>query len=325
MFKLPDQIPTRRDTAQEWADYAEFKSLQNSQVSLLQISRSSKLIGDEISVVGIEDESDQYISKVDEIATEVKSRTLYTNNRYPFALIRNDYVLQYQPRGDVYDLVYRFLLLTTRVNMSSDKKQGGIDGALLFEHLSAAVAKNYFGANAEVEIIGTSKEERTGFRKKLKQIVEKMGEGGSIHEHKGYKPQDDSVDIIVWKGFSDNKPSKVIALGQCKTGTSWQNETSQLNPQTFCKTWFTSQPIITPLNMFFTAQYFPDEKWRPLAYRGGLVFDRHRIMDYLPNEIEKALIKKIKTWCSAVEQTYNLNSLLTSESSTAQPTIVSKT
>lgn len=306
MFKLPDQIPTKRDTAQEWTDYAEFKSLENIQVSLLDIGKASKLIEDEVAIGGIEDETDQYIAKVDEIATEVKSRTIYTNRRYPFSLIQSDYVLKYTPSGDIHDFVYKFLLLTTRLNMSSDKMQGGVDGALLFEHLSAVVAKNYFGVKAEVAIIGTSKEKRIGFRKKLEEIVMKMGEGGKIHENKGYKPQDDSVDVIVWKGFSDSKPSKLIALGQCKTGTTWQDQVSQLTPLTFCKTWFSNQPVITPLNMFFTAQYFPNEKWMPLAYRGGLVFDRHRIMDYLPDDLEKELVTKIKTWCTAVGKIYNL-------------------
>lgn len=310
MFKLPDQIPTKRDTAQEWADYAEFKSFENKLVPLISLNKASKLSEDEIAVAGIEDESDHYINKVDEIAAEIKNRTQFTNSRYPFSLVQKDYVLQYTPDHSISDLVYKFLLLSTRVNMKLDKIQDGIDGTLLFEHLSAAIAKNYFGMNAEVEIIGTSKDERIGFREKLKQIVSKMGEGGEIHEHTGYRPQDDSIDIIVWKGFSDNKPSKMIAFGQCKTGTNWQDSTRQLNSQTFCSTWFKSQPIITPLNMFFTAQYFPHDKWLPLAYRAGLIFDRHRIMDYLPEILDPILVQKMKTWCSSLEKRYNLISLV---------------
>ncbi|MDY0084206.1 MAG: hypothetical protein RBR74_13565, partial [Ignavibacteriaceae bacterium] len=91
----------------------------------------------------------------------------------------------------------------------------------------------------------------------------------------------------------------------CKTGTSWKDKLSELDPQTFCNTWFTSQPILLPVKMFFCAQYFHNEIWEGKAYTAGLIFDRFRIMDYLPSDIDNELIEEIKAWNSSAQSLYS--------------------
>lgn len=304
MFKLPDGIPTLKTSSQEWADYAEYKAIKHGSISLLALIKAPLMVADELLTNGIEDETDKFINKVDEIASEIKRRATITRNQYPFTLTNQGYTLLYNQSDESYNLVYRFLLFCTRLKMKSEKIQNGIDGTQLFEKLSAEIALSFFGNNTSVDILGTSKSNVGGFREKLLDIVRRMGEGGQIHPNEGFRPQDDNIDVIAWKGFSDKQASQIIAFGQCKTGTSWQNILSELNSEAFCKTWFTEQPVLTPIRMFFCSQYFPREIWRPRANEAGLVFDRFRIIDYLPNPIDNELKGHLKNWCMAAESLY---------------------
>lgn len=304
MFKLPNGIPTFKNSAQEWADYAEFNALISGKINFFHLTKPSRIISDEELVNGTEDETDKYQNTVDEIAAEIRYRMEVGQSLYPFEIEDNDYSLTWRPKGTESDIIYPYLLLATRANMGKDRIKDGIDGSLLFEHLCSEVAKNYFGPRAEVDILGTSKEDVKSFREKLKDITSAIGEGGPIHENHGHKPQDDNVDVIVWKGFKDKQPSKMIAFGQCKTGTSWVDRLSELNTEAFCKTWFTRQPVLTPVRMFFTAQDFPREIFRVRANEAGLVFDRFRILDYIPEEIAPKLLAEIKTWTESIKEFY---------------------
>lgn len=304
MFKLPDGIPTLRASSQEWADYAEYKALKKGKVSLLDLIKIPLIISDELTINGTEDDTDKFINKVDEIATEVKNRILHTRNQYPFELLNQDYTLSFIKNDSLFCWIYRFLLLSTRLNMTNYKIQNGLDGTQLFESLSAEITLSFFGENSNVDILGTSNADVGGFREKLSHISKRMGEGGQIQRNEGFQPQDDNVDVIAWKGFSDKKASQIVAFGQCKTGTSWQNRLSELNVDAFCKTWFSQQPVLTPTRMFFCAQYFPKEIWRQRANEAGLVFDRFRIIDYLPKKIDKSLLDNIKSWSSSAENLF---------------------
>lgn len=130
-----------------------------------------------------------------------------------------------------------------------------------------------------------------------------MGEGGSIHPNEGHRPQDANVDVVVWKGFADRRASQMIALGQCKTGTSWSETLCELNTGAFCKTWFTRQPVLASVRLFFCAQYFSRNIWDVRAYEAGLVFDRYWIMEYLPETIDDVLLIRIKRWTDAALET----------------------
>jgi hypothetical protein len=303
MFKIPDKIPTRRSSAQEWADYAEFKSIINqSPISLRVLIKNPLLISDETDNEGAQDETDRFIAFVDDISSEINYRISISNGGYPFILTNNDYVLEYNSTGNQYDIIYKYLLLATRHKMTTTNRiQNGIDGALLFESLSAEVARNFFGNRAEVDVFGTSRSNEGGFREKLTNTFRRVGEGGALRTHPAYRPQDDKVDVIVWKGFSDLRTSKMIGLGQCKTGTSWQANTGELNVSSFCKTWFTESIVVDPLKMFFTAQDFPREIWDARAYQAGLVFDRFRIIDYLPDPLDPNLLNDIAEWTAGAE------------------------
>jgi hypothetical protein len=56
--------------------------------------------------------------------------------------------------------------------------------------------------------------------------------------------------------------------------------------------------------MFFTAQYFPRDIFIVRANEAGLVFDRFRILDYLPEGLEDDLLVKMQTWTEAIRAHY---------------------
>jgi len=304
MFKLPNHLPTFRDSAQDWADFAEYNAYLLGKVNLFDITKSSRMVSDEEILAGIDDDTDKYMQLIDEVATEILSRIKIGENLYPYSIEDNDYNLCFTPSSDLAKVIYPYLLFATRSKMNTDRIKKDIDGSLLFEHLCSIVAQNYFGKRAEVDILGTSKNDVKSFREKLRMITLNIGEGGDIHENIGHKPQDDKVDIIIWKSFKDQQPSKMIAFGQCKTGTSWVDRLTELNTEAFCKTWFTKQPVLTPVRMFFTAQYFPKEIFRVRANEAGLVFDRFRILDYLPSNIDDDLLSKMLAWTEAINSHY---------------------
>lgn len=306
MFKLPDGIPGKHSDNQEWADYAEFHSVAQS-ISFFNLVRPVSLISDEIDISGIDDDSDRLRQKADSIANEVRNRNRQLGDLYPYKLENKDYSIKFGNSGDLHEWIYLFLLLSTRVNMGKHRIINEIDGALLFEHLCAEVSKEYFGKYTDVDIIGTSNSDSTNFRAKLEEIFTKIGEGGELHDNSNYRVQDDKVDIIAWIRFADKNPSTFIAFGQCKTGTSWVDRLSELNARAFCNKWFTRQPVLTPIRMFFTAQYFPRDLWYVRASEAGLVFDRFRILEYLPEKLDENIVEKIKIWCEGVMEKYTSN------------------
>lgn len=262
------------------------------------------MVADEEVVLGIEDETDKYLQKMDDISAEIRYRIDVGESYYPFIIEDQDYNLRFESESSESAIIYSYLLLATRAQMSKDRVKADIDGTSIFEQLCAVVAQKYFGPRAEVDILGTSKQDVTSFRTKLRKITHALGEGGDILENPGFRPQDDNVDVIVWKSFKDQQPSKMIAFGQCKTGTSWVERLSELNTEAFCKTWFTIQPVMTPIRMFFTAQYFPRDLFRVRANEAGLVFDRFRILDYLPEELDGELLSKMQIWAEAIKTYY---------------------
>lgn len=312
MFKIPNSIPTRSASAEEWADYMEYMALKNrnkSGISFLDQFRPAKVVSDEILVDGIEDENERYYYKLDDIASELRRRITFGGDRYPFELINKDYGLRFISKNNTHHLIYRYLLLATRHNMKKSRVHDGIDGALLFEELCGVVAENYFGHPVNVRIFGTSNTSEGSFRARLQNVLDEIKEGGKIHTHNGYKPKDDKIDIILWKSFKDFKSSQLIAYAQCKTGTSWQDDLTSLNPVSFNSRWLPVQMVNMPLKIFFCTMYFPQETWQARAYDAGLIFDRFRILEFLPKSIEVALRTKIFRWTTAAESFEKLQTI----------------
>lgn len=307
-FKLPNGIPNIRSSSQDWADYAEFLAIKESSISLMKLQKDPLMVSDEIELSGIEDETDKLNNKMEEVSREIEERIDHLGSKYPFSLLKNGYVLKFNNLESLSCLVYKYLLFATRIKMTGKKDENriinSIDGSLLFEKLCGEVVVVFFGPRTKLEVFGTSKTDNGGFYKRIEDLIKKLGEGKGPRKYSGAKPQDDKVDIIVWKEFLDKKTSKLIGLGQCKTGTSWIENLSELQPDIFFQTWFQDIPIVSPLKMFFCAQYFPKDKWDFKARHAGLIFDRFRIIENLPENIDTQIKIEISSWLDGAEKKY---------------------
>jgi hypothetical protein len=294
-FKISGRTPNKFSSAEELADYAEYLALIKNQISIHDIFKEIELISDEIEVDGIIDETDEINVKEEEVIAEIENRINLCQGKYPFelSLVGHSFkfIEQLSCQGHV---LYIYLLLSTRLNMQTDRVHSGIDGTKLFENLSAIIVQSYFGIKSKSFVFGTGIS--GGFEIKLKDLISKIGEGGTPKSYSSARPKDDKLDIVIWNNFYDKKRSKLIVFGQCKTGTDWIENSPELDADNFCKTWFSSYPLVNPIKIFVCSNYFPRDKWDHKGYAYGIIFDRFRLIDCLQELLPEPIFNETKKW-----------------------------
>jgi hypothetical protein len=238
----------------------------------------------------------------DAMMTEVGSRITACPDGYPFrtdgtgsTLIRRD------DAHSTKDLVYRYLLLATRLSMSSEKIQAGIDGTQIMEELGSSVLGSYMGNRAKVEVFGTAR--HGGFAKKIEDLCVSLNEGGRFEniDTGVVNANDDGLDVVGWIPFSDNLPAKLSVFGQCKTGTSWIDHVYRLNPKAFIQRWMSGTVVVEPVKAYFIAESADRSQRSGVCVYGGILFDRCRIVD-LADSVDEGLRQRIETWTIAAFQ-----------------------
>lgn len=290
--------PNNKDSQFIIADFLEYMCLATgSPVSSLSYRSLLSMSDDELYNEGIESSDDFSVDTLDSAIAECYNRSQNCPDHYPFTTGRSSLVL----RSDItwYKDIYTFLLLATRLDMGKQRVQADYDGTKLFEELCAVVAKEYFGKHSIAKVFGTSVE--GSFEGKVQLLLNSLHIKGQYKQPEGStgRQKDGNLDIVAWIPFSDNKDGQIIALGQCKTGTHWEEMLTELDPDVFFSCYSTQQPYARPQKLFFVAESFGNYKWQERSTRGGILFDRTRIMEYLPTEIDEALLDKIKAWNNA--------------------------
>jgi hypothetical protein len=250
-YRIPS-LPSAEAYKEETADFWEVQAILNagSFVSHIEISKIISKELDELIHEGVESEDDKLDASLEDVLLELQRRPKYTANKYPFDFSR--YSIRLKEGQGLQKNVYLFLLLSCRFNMLKSKVHNGIDATMLFERLCAHVAKNYFGDNSDSFVFGTSVP--GSFEAKVKDMISRIGEGESFKNPNNNLPtkNDDSIDIIAWKEFADKRMGKLIAFGQCKTGTSsWRDDKHKLKPRDFCNKWLYLEPIHSPVPLVF--------------------------------------------------------------------------
>lgn len=298
MFKWPG-TPSPNASEPELADYAELVCWQKNLMSVTALSKQLGRLDENDYFDGVpeEDETDEVVKRA---YLEIERRIEACRGGYPFDIARQGNTLR--PSQDTKNrrhTIYKYLLLATRLNMKSNRVHGGIDGTLLFEELAAEAARKYFGARAEKFVFGTAAGGKK-FSRKVDNLCERMKEGNRFYNHSGARSnvKDDKLDIVVWKSFTDGLPGKLIAFGQCKTGTDYKDELTQLQPDVFCDSWFQTKPAVLPVRMFLISEALCRVGWYSVARKAGLLFDRCRIVDFC-NDITSDMLKKVTTWTKA--------------------------
>lgn len=292
-YKIPN-IPSPKAYIEELADFWELEVLKTqSRVGHINISKAIGMGGDELSIDGWESEEDEIDMRLDEVYEEL-SRRKWLFEGYPFEV--DSYSLVNKNHNDIISQVYLFLLLATRHDMKTHKVLGTVDATQTFEYLSALVAGNYLGSSANSFVFGTG--ESGNFEDRVGKLIKKLKIEAQFKNPNRNHPtkKDDGVDVVVWKEFADQSEGKLIAFGQCKTGTSWRDSIHRLNPSTFCENWLTNAPVLKPIPMVFLTDTLNKQRNYITEQRGKLFFNRFRIMEYLPKTLPENIKDEIKTW-----------------------------
>ena len=298
MFKWPG-APSNSAPVHELADYAELICWQEGSTSNTALSKFLGRLGDNDYSGGVpeEDEADRV---VEEAFGEIERRQEACLDGYPFKLVRQGSTL-YEDNDATNNrqMIYKYLLLATRLNMNENRMHSGMDGTLLFERLSAEAAKEYFGARAKSLVFGTAVE-KTGFADKINELCIELNEGEGFRNPNYALPteKDGKLDVVVWKHFSDGLPGKLVGFGQCKTGTNYRDSLAQLQPDAFCKKWLQSQLALTPVRIFFVSEALSRSRWNSDAVDAGLLFDRCRLVDFC-QDVSDDVFGRLLAWTKA--------------------------
>lgn len=311
MFKLPG-IPDATAAKHELADYVEWRTWQNGHFSVEDLTSELTRLADEDYSSGVleneiimQGEGNIEVEQaIIEVYDELGIRAKACDRMYPFFLEYNSRVLSRKTKHDIPIWeIYKFLLLSTRLDMSANKMHAGYDGTQLFEELSAIVAENFFGDRAESIVFGARPND-PDFKFKIENLCNKLGEGGGYKKKisaQNPRTRDGKLDFAVCKYFSDMREGKLIGFGQCKTGTHWDEHVTELQPFDFCRKWFKDFPPVIPIRMFFISEALSLDYWYDFSVDAGLLFDRCRIIDFYSNNDKKnntgnVILNKITLW-----------------------------
>lgn len=280
MFKLP-AMPSSGAEAHELADLAELIAWTKKSVSAREILALLGREGENDDNVGCEDDDDRNADAFDDVTNEFEYRQKACAGRYPFSLDNTGNVLRYKPVDELSSWLYGYLLLSTRLNMTTNRTHAGIDGTTILEEISAIGLQQYLGPErAQALVFGTALG-RGNFSARVTTLCDKLGEGFQYkNNHKlANSAKDDKLDAVAWLPFADEKASKIIIFGQCKTGTAWTEQLCHLRPESFIKKWIDIPFVFDPLRAYCVSESVNRAKWSGYAIDGGLLFDRCRLVD----------------------------------------------
>lgn len=301
-YKIPN-IPLPTASVPELVDYMEVCCLKDG------YAYSTTQVLSDMGILSEPSEEYELIENeniADSMMNEVESRISHTDNRYPFE--QNDSSISNPAVQSLVFSIYEFLLLVTRKDLSGRGRiVNEIDGTALFERLCALVVGNYFGNIKNAFVFGTGSVETHSFADKINDFLQRIDEPGHCFvrpTHALGMEKDAKVDVVVCIPFADKLEGRFIALGQCKAGTSWREQINSLSIKTFVD--YIQPPLrFTPVAFFLVAESFYDN-WENLQSAcGGVLFDRERIMQYLPSQdvimkADASLLEEIQKWNAGV-------------------------
>lgn len=245
---------------------------------------------------------------------------------YPFELIDGNTILQKKPVVAAHPdagLLYLFLLILTRADMSSTARKNSIlDPTKVFERLCADVLKEFWGGesdHSDCVVFGTAKiavakakpkgvpkakakaaPAETVFSQNINHLCSVLQEGagwkaGSRSPGAG----DGKLDAVVYRRFRDKRSGGLVGFAQCKTGIHWRQHLSKLQPSGFCHNYMVAPLNLEPLRIYMVPHRIIANRWDEDTRAGGLLFDRCRIVHY-GNSIKPETLADCRKWLDEV-------------------------
>ena len=315
-----DRIPKpHSENLTETGDFIELECLRRADrnVSALDITR---IIQRETTSLS----HDSVIQHVRDAIGHLKLRAVHAGDngsQYPYAVDDTGDLVQFREDAEECDwCIYLFLLLATRMNMRSDREHSGEDATVLFEFLCCEVGKRLWGgiedARVRSLVFGTGRQvdgmrddeelDLGSFSSAVNHLCEELNEGVGFDPKSTGRvtARDGRLDVVVWRGFSDGRDGQLIAFGQCKTGSNWENDLAKLQPEGFFSKWVRQLPAVLPLRLYFIADRAID-RWYDRSKDAGILLDRCRIMEYCSN-LPPELLERIRRWVIAAAESQGL-------------------
>lgn len=291
------------------ADFAEIECLRRADgsVSHVDIARIIERASDAVADEAIR-------TFVEEAFQELEMRSRHCgpdDGRYPFSIVSDGRVLELRDDAPA-PSTYIYLLLSTRMNMRSERTQGNEDATVLFEEFCRHVAERYWGGPTDSirslvfgtgglarDLADDAGLERRRFAVAVNHLCTELGEGCGFRADPTSRlsARDGKLDIVVWRRFSDGRAGQLIGFGQCKTGTHWSDDLAGLRPEAFCSKWMVRRPAVLPVRMYFVTDRVT-ARWYEHCVDGGILFDRCRLMEYATG-ISPELNKRLRKWVDA--------------------------
>lgn len=299
MFKIPG-TPSARAEVHELADFVELITWLNGSTSAREVVALLGREGEAYPNEGCDDIDDDNANTLDEVFIELEFRQNACDGRYPFELNATGNVLKFCAEDELTTWLYGYMLLSTRLNMASNKIHAEIDGTKLLEEIASEGLRHYLGlARSQSFVFGTSTAEKD-FPGRVTALCKELGEGNMFcnHYEAPLHAKDDKLDVVAWLPFADRKGSRIVIFAQCKTGTAWTEHLCKLQPQSFIKKWIKTPFLYDPVRAYVVSEAVDRRKWFGYAIEGGLFFDRCRMIECCES-LSPDLLSRIKKWSAA--------------------------
>lgn len=287
--------PPASANSQYLADWMEIEAIRDvdRRCSVEDLLSALRTGGSIDAVDDLDPADDPGYERLQEIAidafavVETRAQALAISNSYPFTLRGTSLAFD----DSLVSSSYVFLVLSSYLDGSA----GTCDTpyTALFEALSAAAIRNYFGGDATRAVtyqFGSPRREGqpSGFRDALQDLFKMLRDGGGVHERPVIsRKNDDKLDIVAWIPSPDDRRGKLITFGQCATGKHWRDKVYELQPNAFCRAWIQDHPIVPPIRSFFFPHALSEDEWANIGISAGLLFDRIRITAFTATLPEK--------------------------------------
>ena len=167
----------------------------------------------------------------------------------------------------------------------------------IFERVSAEAIKNYLEGRVFVFGWPVLPDIQTDIALRVKDVAAAARE--KFVESPAERYKDRGVDVIAWKPFEEHssgehRSNQLVILAQCAAGANWRQKTGQLP----FKAWTEYVHWACYLLIAFAVpRVIPEELWHDISREGGILFDRIRIVNLLPNGVpQEELSAEIVAW-----------------------------
>ncbi len=199
-------------------------------------------------------------------------------------------------RDDVVNgrLEYQICLLFSLYGASSEERSD----PKLFERMTAHAIGQYVGGTSFVFGWPVLPDIQAEIGARVRQVCDSLQE--KFAEAPAARYQDRGVDIISWKAFpepseTDRRSGQLVVLSQCAAGHYWRKKTRELPLASWVQYihWATD-----PIPGFAVPCVIDDDLWHDVNREvDGLVFDRVRLLNFLPEGVrDETLAKELESW-----------------------------